>query len=75
MRHLHNPYPPRSQFIVALNGCYGNTNEIHDYDYRIDPVFEDLIGGTVLLGWKHTCQCGESYIDGLSIPQVIMDDK
>jgi hypothetical protein len=70
MKHLENPYLPRSKFMVAAN--WGD--HIHDYDHEVTPVFEQLIGGKVLLGWRHACSCGESYVDGLSIPQVIMDE-
>lgn len=67
MRHLENPYSPRSTFMVAAN----SGNHLHDYDYTVKPVFEQLIGGKILLGYRHTCQCGKGYVDGLSIPQVI----
>ena len=70
MEHLKNPYKPRSEFIVAAN--WGS--HIHDYYNQVDPVFEKLIGGKVLLGWRHTCECGEFFVDGLSIPQVVMEE-
>lgn len=70
MQHLENPYSPRSQFMVAAH----SGGHLHDYDHNVSPVFEQLIGGKILLGHRHACSCGVSYVDGLSIPQIIPDD-
>ena len=71
MLHLINPYLPRREFLVAAN----RGSHLHDYGYKIEPVYEQLIGGKILLGYDHRCKCGEGYVDGLSIPQVIPDAK
>ena len=71
MGHLENPYKPRSSFMVAAN----SGDHLHNYDYNVSPVLEQLIGGKILLGHRHACSCGVSYVDGLSIPQVILDTE
>jgi hypothetical protein len=70
MNHLKNPYLPRDKFVIPAN----SGSHVHFYDHEITPVFEQLIGGKVLLGHRHSCECGASYVDGLSIPQIIMDE-